>query len=534
MTTDIQAKFLEALDDDFIKRLTQRTPILDRKSSKKKFHEDMNSEASGEYNCKNGPKKEKKLGVIKIDETGKFIVTYNKTLPALPQTKSSNISTNNAKSSIVKSSNAAEQQQNKNISNVPVANSIKKATVNLKPPQDSNVTSGTGNSPGTSPRKPGIFIPNPTLSPKHLDASSSPVSGKKSFTSLEETQQVVTPLTTSSHVRDGVVIGDKSLGNPVLLGKLQLTSKDSLVSVKEQVKKAVENEQKQKAEQDLKGHSKKKLLISEPKNVEHMVHVKVDPNSATGLHGLPPAWEKMLLASGLTKENITTNIHDTLGVLKFITEGLGAMKSKAKIQQQQPQMFQSKPPPPRKLTLDDLLTEKNPHDEYTDMKYIDQGCFGKVYKARQRKNKQLCAIKAIELNSNVKLEEVLAEISMMRDLSHQNITKFLGTYKYKNEIWIVMEFMDGGKLTDLIYETTFSEEEIASICYECLLALDYLHQNGRIHRDIKSDNVLISSNADIKLADFGFCCSDAIKHRSVVGTPVCIFSEFLLGFLFFF
>ncbi len=83
-----------------------------------------------------------------------------------------------------------------------------------------------------------------------------------------------------------------------------------------------------------------------------------------------------------------------------------------------------------------------------------------------------------------------------------------------------MEFMNGGKLTDLLFETCFTEPQISKMCYDCIQALKFIHDRGRIHRDIKSDNVLISTNGEIKLADFGFCCSDTQKHRSIVGTPV--------------
>lgn len=82
--------------------------------------------------------------------------------------------------------------------------------------------------------------------------------------------------------------------------------------------------------------------------------------------------------------------------------------------------------------------------------------------------------------------------------------------------------MSGGKLTDLLLNTHFTEPEIAAVCKECLEALKYCHDNSKIHRDIKSDNLLIGSNGIVKLADFGFCAElngPNDKRRSVVGTP---------------
>jgi serine/threonine protein kinase len=133
-------------------------------------------------------------------------------------------------------------------------------------------------------------------------------------------------------------------------------------------------------------------------------------------------------------------------------------------------------------------------------------------------------------NSNrFKSDEVAAEIFMMKELSHPNITKYVGTWKVDSEIWIAMEFMNGGKLTDIIFETTFSEPQIACILHHTLLGLEFIHSYGRIHRDIKSDNLLVNTKGEVKLADFGFCCSDTVKHRSVVGTPYWMAPEVIKG-----
>jgi serine/threonine protein kinase len=94
-----------------------------------------------------------------------------------------------------------------------------------------------------------------------------------------------------------------------------------------------------------------------------------------------------------------------------------------------------------------------------------------------------------------------------------------------------MELMEGGKLTDLLMKTRFSEPEIACVLKESLLALKYMHDNKRIHRDIKSDNILIGSNGEIKLADFGFCTelkNEKDSRKSVVGTPYWYFYSLII------
>ena len=121
---------------------------------------------------------------------------------------------------------------------------------------------------------------------------------------------------------------------------------------------------------------------------------------------------------------------------------------------------------------------------------------------------------------------------MMETATHKNVVKYVGSYTHNQDLWIVMEFLQGGKLTDLLLNTHFSEPQIAAVCRECLSALKYLHDMNRIHRDIKSDNVLIGSDGSVKIADFGFCAelnNQNDKRKSVVGTPywmapVCFFS----------
>jgi len=121
---------------------------------------------------------------------------------------------------------------------------------------------------------------------------------------------------------------------------------------------------------------------------------------------------------------------------------------------------------------------------------------------------------------------------MLTLCQHTNVVEHFGTYMKDDKLWVAMEYMDGGALTEVISICQITEPQIACICKEILKALVAIHEGERIHRDIKSDNVLVSVSGNIKLADFGYCAqlTDMIQQRnSVVGTPYWMAPELIKG-----
>lgn len=108
--------------------------------------------------------------------------------------------------------------------------------------------------------------------------------------------------------------------------------------------------------------------------------------------------------------------------------------------------------------------------------------------------------------------------------ANKNIVNYISSYFYMNCLFMLIEFMDGGSLTDIVYGFTkkIPENISAYIMKEILQGLDFIHDKKQIHRDLKSDNILVDKNGNIKVADFGFAIQltkEQQKRKSVVGTP---------------
>jgi len=219
--------------------------------------------------------------------------------------------------------------------------------------------------------------------------------------------------------------------------------------------------------------------VSSPYNLKHQVHV--DFNSDNGYRGLPKEWEPLLKAGGVTKDDVLQNPELVLDVLEFTHNQIKKAEEDAR-------SANEALPPEKAVTLNDLVSKEDPNKLYLNLTKIGEGAAGEVFLAVDAKTNEKVAIKKMPLNAqNVKL--LTSEIHIMKESTHPNIVRYLDSFRVEDKLWVAMEYMGGGCLTEILEQfedVQMSEGNIAWVCQETLKGLAYIHSLHRIHRDIRA------------------------------------------------
>ena len=173
----------------------------------------------------------------------------------------------------------------------------------------------------------------------------------------------------------------------------------------------------------------------------------------------------------------------------------------------------------------DFITEKNidPEDKFLLLEKLGQGNYGIVYKVQDKYTNKIYAAKISSLYTN-NLESNKKEINVLKQCNSPYIIHYYGSYIKNKTIWIIIEYCDAGSVLDLmrISNKNLNEQQIASIISMVLKGLIFLHEQKKIHRDIKAGNILLSNNGYAKLGDFGVSAElmhSFSKKVSKIGTP---------------
>uniref|UniRef100_A0A8C1IJ31 non-specific serine/threonine protein kinase n=1 Tax=Cyprinus carpio TaxID=7962 RepID=A0A8C1IJ31_CYPCA len=187
----------------------------------------------------------------------------------------------------------------------------------------------------------------------------------------------------------------------------------------------------------------------------------------------------------------------------------------------------------KKKQYDHVHRDANPEEIWEIVGELGDGAFGKVFKAQNKQTGIFAAAKVIDTKTEDELEDYMVEIDILASCDHHNIVKLLDAFYYESKLWILIEFCAGGAIDAVMLELErpLTEPQIRVVCKQTLDALQYLHDNKVIHRDLKAGNILLSLDGDVKLADFGVSAKNTktIQRRdSFIGTPYWMAPEVVM------
>ena len=170
--------------------------------------------------------------------------------------------------------------------------------------------------------------------------------------------------------------------------------------------------------------------------------------------------------------------------------------------------------------LEVVVSPGDPRDRLTNFVKIAEGSTGIVYSAFDSKLGKQVAVKKMDLTKQQRRELLFNEVVIMRDYPHPHIVEMYDSFLVGDELWVVMEYMEGGALTEIVTHSRMDEAQIATVCQQCLTAISYLHSQGVIHRDIKSDSILLEAGGKV-------CCILCFNHiLSFLSLPFVISHAF--------
>eukprot|EP00026_Physarum_polycephalum_P001222 Phypoly_transcript_01223.p1 GENE.Phypoly_transcript_01223~~Phypoly_transcript_01223.p1 ORF type:complete len:568 (+),score=103.43 Phypoly_transcript_01223:1809-3512(+) len=260
-------------------------------------------------------------------------------------------------------------------------------------------------------------------------------------------------------------------------------------------------------------HDKDKDKTEETESESHSRKIIV----VSTIEDFPEECQKWIKQSGIPREKLEANFKILMNVLHFRSGKI--FKT--------PEMLNDPPRPvlPKSTRIkrgEELVTDAIEFKKlYKDMEELGKGGFGTVFHARSTKDKKKpVAIKRMEHKTKKQKAANFHEASILSFCNHPNIVRYMTCHEIKDELWVVMELMEGGTFEDAAKAWHFSESNIAYIARELLKGIAYMHANQLAHRDLKSANIMMSVRGEVKIIDLGLCADLSVGFPThMVGSP---------------
>eukprot|EP01111_Echinosteliopsis_oligospora_P006500 TRINITY_DN2066_c0_g1_i1.p1 TRINITY_DN2066_c0_g1~~TRINITY_DN2066_c0_g1_i1.p1 ORF type:complete len:689 (-),score=219.18 TRINITY_DN2066_c0_g1_i1:456-2522(-) len=249
----------------------------------------------------------------------------------------------------------------------------------------------------------------------------------------------------------------------------------------------------------------------EPPKVEKQTFV------VSRIEELPEDCQKLVKQSGLPHDLLMSNFNILLNVLHFRTGKI--LKTPQNVNDP------AHPSLPKSTRFSNGAELINPLPDlkktYKEPKEAGHGGFGTVFHAKSALHKgKVVAVKKMPHKTKKQKISNHHEIAVLSACTHPNVVKYLTSHEVGEELWVVMEFLEGGTFEEAAKACRFSEANLAYVARELLKGISYLHLNEIAHRDLKSANIMMGIRGEVKLIDFGLCADMSVGNpKHMVGSP---------------
>ncbi|KAG5894065.1 hypothetical protein JTB14_003925 [Gonioctena quinquepunctata] len=187
----------------------------------------------------------------------------------------------------------------------------------------------------------------------------------------------------------------------------------------------------------------------------------------------------------------------------------------------------------KKKVYNNVRMDCDPEEFWDMIGELGDGAYGKVYKAQHKHTGELAAAKMCRLDGEDDLSDFMIEIDILSEIKHTNIVELHEAFQKDQQLWLLIEYCDGGALDSIMteLEKPLNEQQISYVCQNMCKGLQFLHKTHVIHRDLKAGNVLLTMAGGVKLADFGVSAKNKNtlqKHDTFIGTPYWMAPEVVL------